>query len=143
MKKQYSFVTNWELRASLKEVWDAIYNSLEWPNWWRGVHEVIEIKKNDACGVNGVRKYTWKSFLPYQLSFTMRLTENEYLKRIKGLASGELEGMGEWFFSENNGIVHVRYNWNIVTTKKWMNNLSFLLKPVFQYTHDEYFDMLE
>ena len=46
MRKKYSFVTHWELRVPLEQVWHAIYNSLEWPQWWKGVLEVIEIKKN-------------------------------------------------------------------------------------------------
>ncbi len=66
----------------------------------------------------------------------MRLTENEYLKHIKGIAYGELEGQGEWFFSEDNGIAHIQYNWDVFTTKKWMNYLSFLLEPVFIYNHN-------
>jgi hypothetical protein len=136
MPAQYSFVTNWELKAPLEEVWDTIYNSLEWPQWWQGVKSVVEIKPNDAGGVNGVRAYTWKSALPYRLTFSMQLTENEFLKKLKGIAFGELEGTGEWHFSEHNGIVHVQYNWDIVTTKKWMNAFAFLLKPLFRFNHN-------
>lgn len=136
MPKHYSFVTNWELEARLEDVWNAIYNSLEWPQWWKGVKSVIEIKPNDANGINGIRIYTWKISVTYGLSFSMQLTEKEFLKRLKGIASGELEGTGEWIFTENNGIVHVRYNWNVVTNKKWMNTFAFLLKPVFKFNHN-------
>lgn len=136
MPAHYSFVTNWELEAPLEDVWNAIYNSLEWPRWWKGVHSVVEIQPNNDSGVNGIRAYTWKSALPYQLTFSMQLTEKESLKRLKGIAFGELEGTGEWFFSEHNGIVHVRYNWSIVTNKKWMNTFAFLLKPVFKFNHN-------
>ena len=136
MPEQYSFVTNWELRAPLEDVWNAVYNSLEWPQWWRGVKSVIEIQKNDENGINGIREYTWKSFLPYQLKFSMQLTEKEHLKRLKGVAFGELEGTGEWTFKQELGNVYVQYNWNMVTNKKWMNTFSFLLKPVFKFNHD-------
>ena len=136
MATKYSFVTKWQLKAPLADVWDAIYNSTEWPQWWQGVKSVIEIKKNDPRGINGVRKYTWKSVLPYTLTFSMRLTENEPLRRLKGVAFGELEGDGEWLFSGQDGIVHVQYNWNVITTKKWMNTFSFLLKPFFIVSHN-------
>src|SRR5687767_9194614 len=125
MPAQYSFITNWELEAPLEAVWNAVYNSLEWPQWWRGVQSVIEVQPNDENGINGIRNYTWKSFLPYELKFSMQLTEREELKRLKGIAYGELEGTGEWFFTEKNGIVHVRYDWHIVTNKKWMNAFAF------------------
>ena len=136
MPSQYSFVTNWELKAPLQDVWDAVYNSLEWPQWWRGVRSVVEIKENDANGINGIRRYKWKSFLPYQLTFSMRLTEKDLLRRLKGVAFGELEGTGVWAFTEQNGIVHVQYKWNIITNKKWMNTFVFLLKPVFKFNHN-------
>ena len=92
MGKKYSFVTHWELKGSLQQVWDAIYNSLEWPQWWHGVKKVTEIEKNDSNGINGIRKYTWKSFLPYELTFTMRLTENNYLKHIKAFVLASWKG---------------------------------------------------
>lgn len=136
MPVHYSFVTNWKLKASLEDVWNAVYDSLEWPQWWRGVQSVAEEQPNDETGVNGIRTYTWKSFLPYGIRFSLKLTEKEPLKRLKGIATGELEGTGEWHFTENNGIVHVRYDWNIVTNKKWMNTLAFLLKPVFRFNHN-------
>src|SRR4051812_19474744 len=115
MQKKYSFVTHWELKASLEEVWNTIYNSMEWPQWWKGVYSVKEIRKNDATGINGIREYTWKRYIPYSLTFSMQLTEIEPLKRLKGVAFGELEGTGEWLFSEHDHIVHVQYKWNVVT----------------------------
>lgn len=136
MAVQYSFVTRWQLKAPLQDVWDAIYNSMQWPQWWRGVESVVEIEKNDEGGINGIRKYTWKSVLPYTLTFNMKLTEKEPLKRLRGIAFGELEGDGEWLFKEENGIVYIQYNWNVVTTKKWMNSLAFLLKPFFTLSHN-------
>lgn len=136
MKKRYSFVTKWELDTSLQKVWDAIYYSLEWPQWWKGVYSVTEIEKEDANGLNSKMAYVWKSILPYSLAFTMQLTVREPLKRLKGIASGELEGEGEWLFEENNGIVKVQYNWDVYTTKAWMNNLSFLLRPLFILSHN-------
>jgi hypothetical protein len=135
--KQYSFVTKWELRSPVNDVWDAIYNSLEWPKWWKGVKSVVEIEKEDANGLNGVKMYTWQSVLPYELTFTMKLTGKEYLKNLKGVAFGDLEGTGEWFFSTENGVTYVTYNWNIYTNKPWMNFFYFLLKPLFVYNHNK------
>lgn len=136
MTQQYSFVTHWKMKASLQDVWNAIYNSLEWPQWWKGCISVIEIKENDETGINGIRKYTWKSAMPYRLTFLMQLTQKQSLKRLFGNATGELQGNGEWIFSEQEGIVHIQYNWNIITNKKWMNTFSFLLKPLFKINHN-------
>lgn len=136
MATQYSFITRWQLKAPLEEVWDAVYQSMEWPQWWKGVVSVTELAQGDVDGIGSVRTYTWKSILPYKLSFNMRLTEQEKYKRIKGLAFGELEGEGEWFFEEKEGVVLIQYHWKVFTNKTWMNYLAFLLKPAFNYNHD-------
>jgi uncharacterized protein YndB with AHSA1/START domain len=136
MPTKYSFITHWQIKAPLAEVWDAIYHSLEWPQWWKGVVAVNEIEKGDENGVGGVREYTWKSVLPYTLCFNMRLTELEKYKWLKGEAFGELEGVGEWFFREENGTTYLQYNWTVFTNKPWMNYLSFILKPAFNYNHN-------
>ena len=136
MATQYAFITRWQIKAPLEQVWNAIHDSLEWPNWWKGVVAVKEIEKGDAKGIGGIREYTWRSVLPYQLAFNMRLTELETHRRIKGEAFGELEGVGEWFFEEKNGVTYIQYHWTVFTNKAWMNYLSFMLKPAFNYNHD-------
>ena len=61
---------------------------------------------------------------------------NELYKKLAGKAFGELEGNGTWYFEETDGITYVQYHWNVVTNKGWMNYLSFLLKPAFNYNHN-------
>lgn len=136
MSTHYAFVTRWQIKAPLASVWDAIYQSLEWPQWWKGVVSVETIEEGDKEGVGGVRAYRWQSKLPYQLSFQIRLVAIDKYRKLTGAASGELEGTGEWLFEEKNGITFVQYHWNVVTTKPWMNYFSFLLKPLFRYNHN-------
>lgn len=136
MRPQYSFITRWQIRAPLEDVWDAIYNSLEWPQWWKGVVAATLIEEGDERGINGVREYTWRSILPYNLRFTSRLVEREDLRRLYGIAYGELEGEGTWHFFEKDGITYLQYDWKVFTNKKWMNTFSFILKPLFKYNHD-------
>jgi hypothetical protein len=57
----YKFITRWQIAAPVNDVWYAIYESVDWPNWWKGVQRVTVIKENDANGINGIRKYVWKS----------------------------------------------------------------------------------
>ena len=136
MATDYSFITHWQINAPLTDVWEVIHDSIQWPQWWKGVVKVVEFKKGDANGVGGIREYTWRSILPYQLSFKMCLTACDKYKRIKGKAFGELEGEGEWLFSEKEGITYVEYHWTVFTNKAWMNYLAFMLKPAFRYNHD-------
>ncbi len=136
MATQYSFVTYWQINAPVEQVWDAIYNSTDWSNWWKGVIAVKEVNEGDENGIGGVREYTWKSALPYRLTFSMKLTEKQLYKKLSGVAFGELEGNGTWEFEQKGDITFVTYYWNVFTNKLWMNYLSFILKPAFQYNHD-------
>jgi hypothetical protein len=70
------------------------------------------------------------------LVFDMRTTRIERHRVIQGVASGELEGTGVWTFSHANGITTVRYDWNVDTTKRWMNRLAPIARPFFQWNHD-------
>lgn len=136
MKNEYKFVTNWKIKAPIEQVWSAIYHSENWPAWWRGVKQVQILEEENEEGLFGVRKYVWKSILPYRLSFFMQVTERLDFDYLKGRAYGELEGEGSWAFIEKEGITSVTYYWNVSTNKGWMNHFSFVLKPMFKYNHD-------
>lgn len=136
MPDQYFFVTRWQIKAPVEDVWDAIYHSLQWPQWWKGVKDVKLVADGDERGINGIREYTWKSVLPYKLTFSSRLLEREEYKRLHGVAFGELEGEGTWHFYEKDDVTFLQYDWKVFTTKKWMNMFSFALKPLFKYNHD-------
>ena len=136
MPTQYSFVTKWKFNAPVEVVWDIISSSTNWPNWWKGVLKVDEIDKGNDDGINGIREYIWKSILPYKLKFSMKLIERVEYKKLSGIAFGELEGNGTWVFEHHNGVTWVICFWNVITNKPWMNYLSFILKPLFQYNHN-------
>jgi len=132
----YSFVTIWKFPAPLEDVWKAISESDQWPTWWKGVEKVELIKKGGANDIGTVKRYTWKSKLPYRLVFDMRTTRIERHSLIEGVATGELDGTGLWTFSYANGVTTVRYDWNILTTKRWMNLLAPVARPFFKWNHD-------
>jgi uncharacterized protein YndB with AHSA1/START domain len=132
----YRFVTAWQLRAPLEDVWRAIVASESWPSWWKGVVRVEELAAGDAAGVGGKRRYVWRSKLPYTLAFDMETTVVEPMSRLEGRASGELEGTGAWEFTTADGVTTARYTWQVQTTRRWMNLLAPLLRPAFAWNHD-------
>jgi Polyketide cyclase / dehydrase and lipid transport. len=132
----YHFVTHWEVHAPLAEVWDVIYQSEQWPLWWKGVVSVTETNKGDERGIGSIRVYKLRSPMYYTLSFSLRLTHRIDNALLAGEASGELNGIGEWLFLHKDGITNVRCIWDVDTTVCWMNAFAFLLKPIFRYNHN-------
>jgi uncharacterized protein YndB with AHSA1/START domain len=133
----YRFLTTWVFDAPIERVWDALYDSERWPEWWRGVERVQVIERGGADRVGELSRYTWKSKLPYRLEFDMRTTRVEEPHLVEGEAQGELAGTGRWrLFSGRDGTTAVTYEWNVETTERWMNALAPIARPVFAWNHD-------
>ncbi len=78
----------------------------------------------------------WRSRIPYELEFEFTVRDLDEPHSMSGEASGELEGTGHWRLFEQDGVTAVTYEWNVSTTKPWMNLLGPVAKPVFEYNHD-------
>jgi hypothetical protein len=134
--KTYNFVTVWRVKAPIETVWNEIYHSSDWPTWWKGVESVVEVRKGEEHGVGSIHRYTWKSKLPYRLRFDMQTVRVEPPRLLEGIAVGELQGRGLWQLSTEDNETIVRYDWNVVTTKRWMNLLSPIARRLFEWNHN-------
>lgn len=134
--KQYSFVTDWYLDVPLKDAWDTIYHSLDWPLWWENVKSVTETRPGDDRGLGSIREYVMQTTFLYSLKFSLLLTERVEYAHLTGVADGDLIGTGSWYFYEKDGITHVQCRWNVSTSIWWMNTFAFVLKPLFSYNHN-------
>ena len=108
-----------------------------WPKWWKYVQSVEELEAGDATGLGALRRYTWASRLPYRLSFSMRNTVVNSPHLLEGVAYGELNGMGRWSLSQEGVTTHVQYDWQVSTSRAWMNALAPMLAPLFRWNHAE------
>ena len=133
---EYRFLTTWLLEAPRERVWDAIYESERWPEWWHGVLEADKLEEGDEVGVGQYGRYVWKSKLPYKLEFFVRTTKVEKPYLLEGDAEGELAGVGRWRLFEQGGITAALYEWNVHTTRAWMNLLTPIARPIFAVNHD-------
>ena len=133
---KYEFVTHWEFDAPVEKIWKKIYDMDEWPSWWKYVKSVTVIKHGGVDEIGTVRRIVWTTALPYELSFDSELVAVDPLKRIEGKAFGELTGSGIWTFETDGVKTRVRYDWVVITTKKWMNALAPIARPIFRWNHD-------
>ena len=130
------FVTTWLLECERERAWDAIHDSEAWPLWWRGVVRAERLAYGDENGVGQRGRYVWRSAIPYPVEFEIRSTRVERPHLLEGTASGGLEGVGRWRLFEQEGVTAVIYEWNVRTTKRWMNAVAPFARPVFKWNHD-------
>ena len=132
----YSFLTTWLVDSPIEPVWDAIYEQERWPEWWRGVEAAEELKPGDEDGVGTVSKLVWRSRLPYRLEFEVKTVRVEKPHLMEGHAVGELTGTGRWRLFDHDGATAVLYEWDVHTSRAWMNALAPVARPIFKWNHD-------
>jgi hypothetical protein len=130
----YSFLTTWLLESPREPVWEAIHDQQRWPEWWRGVEEVHQLR--DGGDVGSVASMVWKSLLPYRVRFEVTTTRVERPRLMEGRATGELAGIGRWRLYEDEGVTAVLYEWHVSTTRPWMNLVAPFARPIFEWNHD-------
>jgi hypothetical protein len=132
----YEFVTIWRVDAPIEAVWSQIYHARQWPTWWQGVESVVELQPGDERGIGSISRYTWKSRLPYRLTFDSQVVRVEPPFVLEGLASGELAGRGLWQLAQAGSETTARYDWSVQATKRWMQLMAPLMRPAFQWNHN-------
>ena len=131
----YSFVTTWCLDAPIERVFEAIDDAAAWPEWWKGVTRAELIEPGGEDKIGRVWDLTWRSRLPYDLSFRSTVTRREPPHVLEGSADGELIGTGRWRLYEGRGTAAV-YEWDVRTSRAWMNRLAPVARPAFAWNHD-------
>jgi hypothetical protein len=81
-------------------------------------------------------RIAWRSRIPYELEFEFAVRTIDPPCCMVGHASGELEGIGRWRLFEEMGVTAVTYEWNVQTTKAWMNLVAPVAKHIFVYNHN-------
>lgn len=94
------------------------------------------LAEGDEHGIGQRGRYVWRGAIPYAVEFEIRSTRIERPHLLEGTASGGLEGVGRWRLFEHDEVTAVVYEWNVHTTKRWMNAIAPVGGPVFRWNHD-------
>jgi len=139
----FDFLSRWQLSVPLETVWDALIDFNSWPEWWPGLQSVVETAEGDADGIGQRASSRWRGPIGYSIEFEIETVKREYLKCLKGRATGELSGSGTWNISPVADLenpdrtwTQIAYEWHVIATKKWMQLLNPVARPVFVYSHD-------
>ena len=132
----YSFTTVWRIEAPIDAVWEEIYHLERWPSWWKHVKSITKLKEGDANDIGSMWHQVWVGKLPYSFAFDTITTRVERPHTLEGKAVGDLIGTGLWQLSEEGPVTVARYDWDIATTKWWMNLFAPIARQAFQWNHD-------
>jgi uncharacterized protein YndB with AHSA1/START domain len=132
--KTYHFVTTWEFDHSQDKVWAALNDPARWPEWWQGLarSQVAPGAKNEPGAVIHLR---WRAPIGYVLVLDLTLLKTVPLELVEFSAAGDLVGTGSTKLTATTGSTKVTIDWNVATTKAWMNRLAVILDPIFSYNH--------
>jgi hypothetical protein len=134
---EYRLTTTWSIPAPVESVWKSLIDTGSWPDWWQYVISVEPIASGDASGLNTVKRYQWRTCLPYHLALTICVTELQILRFVEVAVSGDLQGTGSCQLSFHPEVkrTQVVFQWNVSTCKFWMNWLPVLSRPIFIWNH--------
>ncbi len=107
-----------------------------WPQWWRGVEAVDELEGGDAERVGSAYRVRWRApIVPYRVRFDFHVDVVDEPHSMAGHARGALAGDGWWRLFEDDGVSAVTFDWEVRTTRAWMNALAPVARPVFTASH--------
>lgn len=131
----YHFITNWRMRATVREIIDILSDAGDLARWWPSVYlDVRELEPGDERGVGKVIDLYTKGWLPYTLRWKFTISEIGQ-HGFTLLADGDFVGRGIWTFTQDGDWVDIVYDWKISAEKPLLRSLSFLMKPIFSANH--------
>ena len=109
-----------------------------WPDWWRGVESVEELDPGDARRVGSAYRVSWRApLVGYRVAFDFHVEEVDEPARMAGQRrAAALNGRGVWRLFEQDGVCAVTFDWEVRTTRAWMNVLAPVARPLFAAGHD-------
>ncbi len=132
----YEFVTEWRVAGTIDEVKAVLGDGEALPRWWPSVYVSTRlVAEGEPTGVGREVELHTKGWLPYTLTWTLRITEPITDAGFALTARGDLEGAGRWTFAQDGPEVEIRYDWRVHASKPLLQRLGWLLKPAFAANH--------
>ena len=132
----HTFLTTWLVETDRQAVWDVLANVESWPDWWPAVESARQLAGGDERRVGSSYRVRWRAPVGYAVEFDFTVEHVDAPRLMAGRASGDLEGRGVWRLFEDRDLTAVTYEWEVATTKAWMNALGPLPRPLFRWNHD-------
>jgi uncharacterized protein YndB with AHSA1/START domain/quercetin dioxygenase-like cupin family protein len=132
--RPYDFVDEWDLRAPMQGVFDALADGRTYPEWWKPVYVAVE--SDGRTEVGSVSRQHFKGQLPYHLHTTSTIVEVDPPRRLVADVAGDLRGRGVWTLTDRgDGVTHVRFDWSVFADRPLLRVLTPVLRPLLRANH--------
>jgi uncharacterized protein YndB with AHSA1/START domain len=133
--REYVFIDEWDVRAPVEEVFDALADARTYPAWWRPVYLAVDADGPPEIG--RASRQHFKGRLPYTLKTTSTIVRLDRPRVVEAEVEGDLSGRGIWTLTEpEEGLVHVRFDWRVNADRPFIRYLTPVLRPLFRWNHD-------
>ena len=120
----------------MDEVSEILQKPEDLPRWWPSVYLEAELQAaGDDRGVGRVVRLITKGFLPYTLSWRLRVVESRRPYGFTIETEGDFVGRGVWAFEPEGTWVDISFDWRIAVEKPGVKHFSPLLRPLFAANH--------
>jgi len=131
----YDFQSVWDLDAPLATVWAALSQTpFSWDQWWPQLTDVQNMQLQPGLSGSTFSCY-WRAPIGYKLKSDIAIGTIKPLKSVQLYSRGDLSGTVTCRLSNRGGRTHIAIDWQVQTTKNWMNALVPILRPVFIQSH--------
>lgn len=133
---EYHFVTVWRVPGTTGEVADVLRDPMDLPRWWPAVYLSAEqLDPPDDRGLTQRVRFRTKGWLPYTLTWDLRVTESRYPERFGLDVSGDFVGRGIWTLAQDGAEVVATYDWRIRSEKPLLQALAPFMRPLLEANH--------
>jgi hypothetical protein len=132
---RYRFVTDLRFAAPVEPVYRSVVQPERWLDDWAHAVSVRRTSDGDEAGVGASFEATVRAPLGYRLSARIATVAAHRPTGLWMTSSGDLEGYARWRLTPDPGGTDVRFTWDVRTTERWMQLLTPVARPVFEWSH--------
>jgi hypothetical protein len=132
---RYRFVTSMRFRAPIRDVYATIVRPEGWVAGWGDAVAVRRTADGSADGRGAAFEATVRAPIGYRLAARIETVAADAPTSVSMRATGDLEGTGTWELRQDAGCTDVRFTWDVRTTETWINVLTPVARPLFEWSH--------
>jgi hypothetical protein len=131
----YRFLTTFAIPAPQEAVFEALSHLERWASYWPEMRTFAVTDEGGPDGIGRSVALIVRAPSGYVIGMQLTTERRDPPGRLDVVAEGDVTGRGSWRLMEDDGVTHGSYLWEVATTKRWMNVLAPVARPLFEWNH--------